>query len=71
MDVFLITIMGMKKVMMMAFMTRASAMIVTVMIHTIVAAIMTIVIVMTLTIVVVTTMIVIMIATGSTLRNSI
>ena len=54
MDVFLITIMGMKKVMMMAFMTTASAMIVTVMIHTFVTA---------------TMMIVKMIATGSTQRN--
>ena len=56
MDVFLITIMGMRKVMMMAVITTASTMIVTV---------------MTLTIVAFTTMIVKMIATGSTQRNSI
>lgn len=56
MDVFLITIMGMRKVMMMAVITTASTMIVTVMIHTIVTA---------------TMMIVKMIATGSTQRNSL
>lgn len=56
MDVFLITIMGMRKVMMMAVITTASTMIVTVMIHTIVTA---------------TMMIVKMIATGTTQRNSL
>ena len=53
-DVFLITIMGKKKVMMMAVITTAITMTVTVMIHTIVTA---------------TMMIVKMIATGSTQRN--
>ncbi|MDY4851564.1 MAG: hypothetical protein SO188_01775 [Prevotella sp.] len=56
MDVFLITIMGMRKVMMMAVIITASTMIVTVMIHTVVTA---------------TMMNVKMIATGSTQRNSL
>ena len=56
MDVFLITIMGMRMVMMIAVTTMG---------------IMINMTVMTLTIVAVTTMIVKMIATGSTQRNSI
>ena len=57
MDVFLITIMGMRMVMMIAVMSTAITRIVIVMTHTIVA---------------VTTMIVVkMIATGSCLRNTL